>query len=696
MIVASNLVSRPESKGQAMHTETTVHGQGHREIHSMVKHLENNGFEDTPFAIVAIDKDGNAQVHASKQVKGFLDERLFAARFEDAHTLSIQHNYSGSSPFSPELDSAGEISWPCHLNLMKQRQTLTSNTSNCTLPRARHQQRLSLLREPSPASSSYSRIVRGGAASDAADHRPDFKKGSMKSFRIDSKADVTAYLESRLKRLQQLAVKKIAKAWIKGICPKKQANFPYRNKQRGNEVPRIPGWWPQEQGVCRFLEPDHIKREERMQLCLHLLRLRPTPQQLRAWNNNHTEDNKTHVRCGWTAFLKELAGPDVFDDLPKEAPNRVRLRQNLLAQMYEVAAMEEQLEKDEIDGGSLYHCGEEEGEERRQVALKRSRSLSLTSSVGDDSGDDSSESVALARCIGAKKPRQSDDSALTSAGLSSEGRIEPTEKASREQSPHWDNIQDQSYSEPSVAIASAMPSNDTRASRALLQSHWTSVQPYPQHIEPSMMASDDGLASSDPPVSMMSRRRAARAQRQKFSNSIDPSRVKIETQPSMPIPQVDQVQSWRASAGHDWVDVASSFGSSRADANATSEIYSAGFQPLNFPETQRYDFPSYSEHGSGQSPQQIPCTQVYPAQNLLRTEVCLPPNCCAQIEPAAAPTPIPMSFGSFSFAAGLETTSIGLQQPWQVQASPARHTQQRDGVPGFFYSWPTSAWDSRC
>jgi hypothetical protein len=86
----------------------------------------------------------------------------------------------------------------------------------------------------------------------------------MKSFRIDSTVDVTAYLESRLKRLQQLAGKKIAKAWIKGICPKKQARFPYQNHKRlaeTGESPRIPGWWPQENGVCRFTEPDHIKRE---------------------------------------------------------------------------------------------------------------------------------------------------------------------------------------------------------------------------------------------------------------------------------------------------------------------------------------------------------------------------------------------------------------------------------------------------
>lgn len=51
---------------------------------------------------------------------------------------------------------------------------------------------------------------------------------------------------------------------------------------------------------------------------------------------------------GWTAFLKELAGPDLFDDLPKEAPNRVKLRQTLLEQLYAVASLEEQFQNDEI------------------------------------------------------------------------------------------------------------------------------------------------------------------------------------------------------------------------------------------------------------------------------------------------------------------------------------------------------------
>lgn len=78
-----------------------------------------------------------------------------------------------------------------------------------------------------------------------------------------------------------------------------------------------------------------------MKLCLHLLTLRPTPEQLREWNNGSTEPHPTHVNKGWTAFLEELAGPSIFDDLPKESEDRTRRRKDLMRQMYEVAALEE-------------------------------------------------------------------------------------------------------------------------------------------------------------------------------------------------------------------------------------------------------------------------------------------------------------------------------------------------------------------
>lgn len=85
-----------------------------------------------------------------------------------------------------------------------------------------------------------------------------------------------------------------------------------------------------------------LTRAERMKLCLHLLRLRPSPEQLKAWNQDKTEPHVIHRTVGWTAFLQDLAGVDIFDDLPKEDLKRTVQRQELLRQMYDVAKMEEE------------------------------------------------------------------------------------------------------------------------------------------------------------------------------------------------------------------------------------------------------------------------------------------------------------------------------------------------------------------
>lgn len=91
----------------------------------------------------------------------------------------------------------------------------------------------------------------------------------MRSFTISDGEKVKEYLLSRLVLLQQQTNKRIAKAWIKGICPKKQARFPYQNKlrrERDGLNPEIPEWWPIEQ--CAFVEPDHIHKERKCDVIL--------------------------------------------------------------------------------------------------------------------------------------------------------------------------------------------------------------------------------------------------------------------------------------------------------------------------------------------------------------------------------------------------------------------------------------------
>lgn len=86
---------------------------------------------------------------------------------------------------------------------------------------------------------------------------------------------------------------------------------------------------------------------ERVSLCLHLLRLRPTPAKLKEWNNGSVEPHQTHVTKGWTEFLKELAPPSGFDEM-REPDGKNEERRKLLAQIYDIAKREEDYKNGEI------------------------------------------------------------------------------------------------------------------------------------------------------------------------------------------------------------------------------------------------------------------------------------------------------------------------------------------------------------
>ena len=91
-----------------------------------------------------------------------------------------------------------------------------------------------------------------------------------KQLRIgDEEAVRKCYLDN-LEAIQQVPCKYIAKAWVKVVEPKKQANHPYNGgstkwmaiakfgKEKQGYM-TAPSWWP-EQDVCPHKEPDHIKK----------------------------------------------------------------------------------------------------------------------------------------------------------------------------------------------------------------------------------------------------------------------------------------------------------------------------------------------------------------------------------------------------------------------------------------------------
>jgi Protein of unknown function (DUF2841) len=81
---------------------------------------------------------------------------------------------------------------------------------------------------------------------------PAASGAEFKPLTIGNEEEVTTFLETRFRQLQQLCCKIVAKQWIKVIEPKKQTRYPYN---RGEESK--PEWWP---GDVRHKEPDHLMK----------------------------------------------------------------------------------------------------------------------------------------------------------------------------------------------------------------------------------------------------------------------------------------------------------------------------------------------------------------------------------------------------------------------------------------------------
>ena len=88
--------------------------------------------------------------------------------------------------------------------------------------------------------------------------------------------------------------------------------------------------------------PESNSSTERNGLMLHLLRLRPTPDDLKRMNGDGFKPHSTHVSRSWTAFLRESAPPESLDELNPKDPTRVEKRRRLLTEIYEIAEMEEE------------------------------------------------------------------------------------------------------------------------------------------------------------------------------------------------------------------------------------------------------------------------------------------------------------------------------------------------------------------
>ncbi|CAH6720252.1 hypothetical protein CLIB1444_03S07778 [[Candida] jaroonii] len=81
----------------------------------------------------------------------------------------------------------------------------------------------------------------------------------------------------------QVVCKALAKDWIKAICPQKQARYPYK-------FPELPPWWPKD---VPHVEPDHLSKENRIELLISIIRHESVNllQLRQSINMNHLKNN---------------------------------------------------------------------------------------------------------------------------------------------------------------------------------------------------------------------------------------------------------------------------------------------------------------------------------------------------------------------------------------------------------------------
>ncbi|KKK22477.1 hypothetical protein ARAM_000617 [Aspergillus rambellii] len=114
--------------------------------------------------------------------------------------------------------------------------------------------------------------------SDRVEEVPPYSATNMVALEVGDTEKVLEYYETALKHFQQINCRQIAKAFIKFIEPRKQVKHPYNGGrpragappgEKGDPEKTKPEWWPA--GV-QHKEPDHLKKEQRLRLLIHILR----------------------------------------------------------------------------------------------------------------------------------------------------------------------------------------------------------------------------------------------------------------------------------------------------------------------------------------------------------------------------------------------------------------------------------------
>ncbi|KAK0674226.1 hypothetical protein QBC41DRAFT_51657 [Cercophora samala] len=195
---------------------------------------------------------------------------------------------------------------------------------------------------------------------------------------IGDSAAVRAFYERRFRKCHQILCRIIAKAFVKLVEPKKQTNHPYT---RGSES--APRWWPNDYGPNKVRlvhrEPDHIKKEERVHLLTHILRMLTEPN-----HRQHEDIRGQHLTVGKLEEAAMDSAASFFN--ASEANMKKKL---WLKEAFKVAKAEEKYKRGEIDATTQIfvmvdnHEPEDEEEDEEEAELERIKSEEDPSDAAD-------------------------------------------------------------------------------------------------------------------------------------------------------------------------------------------------------------------------------------------------------------------------------------------------------------------------
>lgn len=161
---------------------------------------------------------------------------------------------------------------------------------------------------------------------------------------------VTAFYTMAFKRLQQINCRLLAKNLIKIIEPRKQVRHPYNGGrkpggapgEKGDPEDTKPDWWPRD---VIHREPDHIKKEYRVKLLVHLV--------------------QNLLPMGITADLLEEAVGDTRRHLVPE--DKAEEKASMLEEIIRVRKIEERYLRNEIDGTTQVYVTDHDGARRGEI-----------------------------------------------------------------------------------------------------------------------------------------------------------------------------------------------------------------------------------------------------------------------------------------------------------------------------------------